>query len=230
MHLSTEHTFELPPYGKLPDSKWRGLSDAIIDAAGIYVVTAGLFEDRTVIPFNTLDGTLVGYTGRLNYTPTDGKTNKYNPKYRHVKGISPSDHILFGELIDKMKVPTKTLVITEGVIDALKLIDVGIAATPSLGFRAPNDNFVLEAIALGVDEVVLGWDNDNAGMDKMFDTSATALLPKWRSKLPTHLGPHHDLTAWLYKSEFKDFGEVPTVVLKQVVTPLRPMGMLGLMQ
>jgi len=207
--LESERSFLLPQRDT-EVTEWRGFTKPFLDTVGIFTTETGRFAGRTIIPFYSADDKLVGFTGRLNGDPADKRV----PKYMHVKGIEPSNHIMFGKLIKDLELDCSELIITEGVVDALALLNIGVAASPSLGFRAPNDAFVLECITLGVDSVVLAWDNDHVGLDKMLDTKQTSLFNRWGSKVPTTLGVYHKKVKWLYDSDFKDFGEVPQALLE----------------
>ena len=196
-----EVVFYLPPDSKEELKEYRGLSEELIKTSDIYKCTRGRFENRIVFPFESLNGQLRGYTARWIGEMPD----KSFPKYMHSKGIKPSDHILYGKLIRDLGLDASELVVTEGNMDALILIQNGIAATPSLGFRTPSDLWVIEAIQLGVDKVVLAWDNDNAGNENMIK-----LYKDWINKIPTELGYYNKKTRNLYKSEYKDFHEYYT--------------------
>lgn len=205
--LVAPKTFSLPPYSA-EVGEYRGLSAEFMETIGAYKCNNGRFADRIMFPFYNADGELKGYTGRYVGSSTD----KSIPKYMHSTGIEPSNHILFGEIIKELELDTSELIVTEGSQDALCLLAIGIAATPSLGFRTPNDSWVIEAIELGVDKVILAWDNDNTGMDKMVGEK-NSLYSKWQDKIPTELGLFHKKTKWLYSSTFKDFGEAYEEVL-----------------
>jgi len=193
--------FALPPAHKFPD-EYRGLSKEFLSDINAFICLRGRFQDRLIFPFYNIDNELVGYTGRYIGNSTD----KSIPKYMHSTGIQPSNHILFGKYMKDNNIDTSTLIVTEGSQDALHLLQLGVAATPSLGFRTPSDNWVLEAIKLGTDRVILCWDNDNAGVEKMLGNKQS-LFNKWKEKIPTTLGLFDNKTKWLYKSNFKDFGE-----------------------
>jgi len=198
-----EDIFHLPPKDtKSKLTEYRGIPKEIIDAAGMYKCSVGRYENRIIFPFYSKNGSLRGYTSRwLGDVP-----NSSFPKYIHSKGIRTSDHILYGKLIKDLQLDASELVVTEGNLDALILIQHGIAATPSLGFRTPSDLWVLESIQLGVDKVILAWDNDEAGLSNM-----SKLYKDWLSKVPTQLGYYNPKTQLLYKQEkYKDFHEFYT--------------------
>ena len=180
---------------------------------GAYKTYSGKFKDRIIFPFFNYEGILVGYTGRYIGNGEYDDEGNVIPKYRHSYGIEPSSHILFGKLIKDLKLDASTLIITEGSHDAYHLLQQGIAASPTLGFRSPDDNWVLEAIHLGVDKVILAWDNDNTGIDKMVGAKHS-LLPRWKEKIPTEVGIFNPNTKFLYQSKFKDFGEYYEWLLK----------------
>jgi len=195
-------TFYLPQKSDEELMEYRGLSKEIIDAAGMYKCDVGRYENRVIFPFYSKHGALRGYTSRwLGDVP-----NSSFPKYIHSKGIRTSDFILYGKLIYDLGLDASTLVVTEGNMDALILLQNGIAATPSLGFRSPSDLWVIEAIQLGVDKVILAWDNDEAGIKNM-----SKQYKNWLDKIPTELGFYNKKTMALYKQEkYKDFHEYYT--------------------
>ena len=201
-----EDIFYLPPESDEELTEYRGLSKEIIEKAGIYKCDRGRYENRVIFPFYSLNGKLRGYTSRwIGDVP-----NSSFPKYIHSKGIKTSDHILYGQLIRDMGIDPSELVVTEGNMDALILIQNGIAATPSLGFRTPSDLWVIESIQLGVDKVILAWDNDEAGSSSM-----KKLYKDWNDKVPTQLGYYNPKTLLLYKTEIKDFHEFYTEYLSK---------------
>jgi len=198
-------TFYLPQVSDEELTEYRGLTKKIIDAAGMYKCDVGRYENRIIFPFYSKNGALRGYTSRwLGDVP-----NSSFPKYIHSKGIRTSDFILYGELIYKLGLDASELVVTEGNMDALILIQNGIAATPSLGFRSPSDLWVIEAIQLGVEKVVLAWDNDEPGIKNM-----KKLYTNWNNKVTTELGFYNKKTMAIYKQEkYKDFHEYYTEFL-----------------
>ena len=203
-----EEIFFLPPNSGEELNEYRGLSKDIIDKAGIYKCITGRYEDRIIFPFYGLNGALRGYTSRT-LKDLSKETNSAFPKYIHSKGIRTSDHILYGKLIKDLKLDASELVVTEGNMDALILLQNGIAATPSLGFRTPSDLWVVESIQLGVDKVVLAWDNDAAGLEHM-----KKLYIDWLGKVPTELGFYNKKVQSLYRQEkYKDFHEFYTEFL-----------------
>ena len=190
-------TFYLPPKSPKLLEEYRGLSKNIIEKAGMYICERGRYENRIIFPFYSKEDILRGYTSRIL-----GEAPKSVPKYIHSKGIKTSGHILYGKVIKELSLDCSTLFITEGCMDALALLDSGVAASTSLGFRTPSDLWAIEAIQLGVDKVVLIWDNDKIGLEHMSE-----LYKDWNSKIPTELGYYNPRTKWIYKSEFKDFHE-----------------------
>lgn len=196
-----EDIFYLPQNSGEALKEYRGLSEKIIEAAGMYKCNVGRYENRIIFPFYSANSKLRGFTSRwLGVVPNSGF-----PKYIHSSGIKTSNHILYGQLIKDLGLDCTELVVTEGNMDALILIQNGIAATPSLGFRTPSDLWVIESIQLGVDKVILAWDNDKSGVEHM-----SKLYKDWVEKIPTELGYYNSKTMAIYKTEYKDFHEYYT--------------------
>ena len=199
-----EEVFYLPQVNEVLE-EYRGISSETLKACGVYVCNKGRYENRVIFPFYTKNGALVGYTARYLQKEDEVLDSSF-PKYLHAKGIKTSEHILYGKVLSDLKLDTGELVITEGVMDALAFIDRGIAASTSLGFRTPNDLWVIEAIMLGVDKVILAWDGDSAGVEHM-----SKLYKAWNDKIPTQLGYYNPKTMLLYKQDkYKDFHELFT--------------------
>jgi len=203
--------FNLPPFHSEPTEDYRGIPKELLLKAEVYNCTIGRFKDRLIFPFYDLDNNLVGYTGRIN----GDNPNFNNAKYIHSTGIKTNHSVLYGKLIKELKLDTsKGLVLTEGNLDALTLISKGIPATPLLGFKKPTDNFIVEVIRLGFDEIIIAFDNDEAGLNKMFhrnkEEKDLSITKYWRKEYNTTLGFYCDypLVKLLYKSKYKDFHEM----------------------
>lgn len=189
-----EDVFYLPEVSETIE-EYRGLSQEIIDKAGLYISKKGRYENRVIMPFYSKGNVLRGFTSRwIGEVP-----NSSFPKYLHSSGIRTSDVILYGQVIVDLKLNPSTLYIVEGNMDSLALLSLGIPATPSLGFRTPSDLWVIESIMLGVDKVVILWDSDSAGSQHM-----TKLFKEWNDKIPTTLGYYDEHFSWFYKSKYKD--------------------------
>jgi len=198
LHQSTTYNFSLPPIDEEVNS-YRGISKETLDTMGAYICRRGKFANRIIFPFYSITNELVGYTGRI----LDGYTHP--AKYLHATGMDSKSNIITGKLIKNLKLDASELIITEGHMDALHLIQLGVAATPMLGLKAPNDAWTLQAIKLGVERLILCFDNDAPGKERMIGESS--LLTAFKEKIPTTLGLFDNKTKWLYKSNFKDFGE-----------------------
>jgi len=207
--VTPENVAVLPP--KLVDvvKDYRGLSADLLNKCGAYVCNIGRFENRIIFPFVNSYGKLVGYTGRLISSDSDA------PKYLHSTGIRTNTSILYGKLIKDLSLPTiDGLVLVEGNLDALALIQQGIPATPLLGFKQPTPSFVAEAVELGYDNFVLALDNDDAGHKHMYhknkEEKDVSLLKAWNKQYPTTLGfySNYPQVRLLYKSKCKDHHEL----------------------
>ena len=206
---TVETTAVLPP--KLPEvvKNYRGFSSSFLEKSKCFVCGIGRFENRIIFPFYDLHSNLIGYTGRLI------NNDSTLPKYLHSTGLKTNVHILYGQLIKELKLSTLDgLVLVEGNLDALALIQQGIPATPLLGFKQPTAQFIAEAIELGFDNFVLALDNDEVGHNHMYhkdkESKDVSLYKIWNSEYPTTLGYYcrYSIIKELYKSNYKDHHEL----------------------
>jgi len=202
--------FSLPPFSSEPTEDYRGIPKDLLVKAAVYNCTSGRFKDRLIFPFYDLDNTLVGYTGRIN----GDNPNFSNAKYMHATGIKTNQSVLYGKLIKDLNLDTtKGLVLVEGNLDALALISKGIPATPLLGFKNPTSNFIVDTIKLGFDNIVIAFDNDEAGHNKMYHTNKDdkdhSIFKYWTKEFSCKLGfySEYSLVKSLYKTKYKDFHE-----------------------
>ena len=130
----------------------RGLKWPIIKSLKLgFTHTDDIMKRRVIIPIYE-GGKLIGYQGR---------SIKKNPqkKYRFPKGIKMGK-VIFN--IDNVK--GATVVITEGVFDAMALIQQGYCAVAILGLNLTPYK-VRKLILAGVNTVVVAVDSDGAGDD-----------------------------------------------------------------
>jgi len=208
-----QKVFQLPPFGAEITREYRGLPVELLHKAKVYNCKLGRFKDRLIFPFYNLDNELVGYTGRIN----GNAPNFSSAKYIHATGIQTNQFVLYGQLIKELNLTTsKGLVVVEGNLDALALISKGIPATPLLGFKKPTDNFIIEVIKLGFDNIIIAFDNDEVGRKKMFfvdrniiDAKDQSIFKYWAKEFSCQLGFYckYPLVKALYKSNHKDFHE-----------------------
>lgn len=135
----------------VPHDYWtaqRGFSQATVARYGLGY---DVFTDRVTLPLRDMHGQILGVTMRRL---DDGK-----PKYSHPKGFPIGRH-LYGAWLLK---GVKTVAITEGQVDSIQCDSARIPAVSTMGARITRDQVkVLQR--LGVQKVVMMYDNDHAGL------------------------------------------------------------------
>jgi DNA primase, catalytic core len=137
----------------------------LMKACGLVTDTAkgnlrDFFIDRITFPIHSPTGSVIGFSARKY------KEETYGGKYINSveTPVFKKSHVLFGLNHSRPRiVKEKRVLIVEGQIDALRLIDNGLdLAVASLG-TAFGQSHVDELIRLGIEQVHLLFDSDNAG-------------------------------------------------------------------
>ena len=139
----------LPPFGKALQIGWRSLTEDTINKNGLYICLKGLYKNRVIFPMYYNDE-LKGFTSRTLVNDT--------PKYLYAKGMD------LKSLIYPNFDYAEELVIVEGVMDALSLIQDGIPAIMNFGLAVNfNEYKIKELLKKGVNKLWLMFDNDKYG-------------------------------------------------------------------
>lgn len=190
-----ERTVLFPPKSdKEIESPWRGLTKETLQAQGIYYCDYGHFEDRVIFPMRDNSGQLVAFNSRALHEPKEDMQ-----KYKYSKGI-PVNTLLYPSVPHG----TKELVLCEGIMDALSMVQDGIPAVFNFGI---NYTFSSEKIAtllkIGVETIYIAFDNDEAGLRGMtnyLDSNLSDYFNVKPGKLCRALVP-------FYMSDCKDYNE-----------------------
>lgn len=139
---------------EIPTSYWeedRQLSLSVIEH---FQLGCDPMEEFVTIPMRDINGNLLGVIKR--YLDPDAQ-----PRYKYPKGMQKSHHLFGAWRVSKIK-NAKTVVLTEGSIDAMKVWMAQYPGMAILGSEvSPHQIKVLQA--LDVRRVILFFDNDKAG-------------------------------------------------------------------
>ena len=173
----------------------QGFTDNQIIAADIaYISKNGnlidTFRDRLPIPISDNQGRIAGFITRAN--PHDNRAG--NPKYRNTKetDLYHKKELLYG-LDDEAKQQLATglpLVLVEGPMDVAAIRASGVPVVPVAACGTaitPNHLAALHQAAGGLDGLLIGLDNDNAGQasaakifaEQLGDYATTARRVTW---------------------------------------------------
>lgn len=142
------------------------ISDEVMTEAGLlapYRQGSGLrdfFTDRLMFPIRDANGAVIGFSGRKYKEETFGGKYINTPE----TALFKKSRVLFGLNYSRRRIAKeRKALIVEGQIDALRLIYAGYNITVAGQGTAFGDGHVRELMALGVEQVFLALDPDEAG-------------------------------------------------------------------
>ncbi|MBB63597.1 MAG: DNA primase [Waddliaceae bacterium] len=153
-------------------------------AAGLVTERQGqglrdFFIDRITIPVLDVAGRVIGFTARKY------KESTYGGKYINTSEtlLFKKSRVLFGLNYCRRRITKeKRAIIVEGQLDALKMIEAGFTITVAAQGTAFGEGHVQELLKLGVEQVYLAFDSDQAGREAaskvgdMFQTKGVEVL------------------------------------------------------
>jgi len=181
-----------PPVGHLITEEWRGISAELLEELCVYYCQHGLYRGRYIFGINK-EGISIGFDSRI----VDDTAKAIQAKWLRPKGMKATAIVY--PLIVLKRMNSSHIVITEGVMDAISYIQMGIPAIPSFGIAPPHTERIEQLIALGVESVSIAFDNDNAGR-----VGALKVLPYYAEWFEIK---DHPMVAMVRNSGYKDANE-----------------------
>lgn len=121
-----------------------------------------LFAGRITIPIQNPMGGIIGFSARKYREETFGGKYVNTPE----TALFKKSHILFGLNYSRRRIAKeRKAIIVEGQIDALRLIKEGLNLTVAGQGTAFGESQVKELLHLGVNQIYLALDSDNAGQE-----------------------------------------------------------------
>jgi DNA primase len=184
----------------------KNVNDEILIAAGL--LSAGkdgrlreFFLDRITFPIQDAAGAVIGFSARKY------KEETYGGKYVNTSEtiLFKKSRVLFGLNFSRRRIAKlRKVLVVEGQIDALRLIQEGFNITVAGQGTAFGEGHVKELLTLGVNVVYLCLDSDNAGLEatsKIGDLFQKQGVEVRVVQLPTGMDPD----SFLQKYEPSDF-------------------------
>lgn len=143
------------------------IKDEIMEAAGLLAPSKeggwrDFFSDRITFPIRDATGSVIGFSARKYKEETFGGKYVNTPE----TPIFKKSRILFGLNYSRRRIAKeRKAIIVEGQIDALRLIQAGFNFTVAGQGTAFGEGHVKELLNLGVREVYLSLDGDEAGQE-----------------------------------------------------------------
>jgi len=194
----------LPPNSNLslPEEGIRGISLALLKTLGVYYCTVGKYRGRLIFPVKSIDNEILGFDARIYTLPGQSFIEPVNP---HAKYLRPSfmktKDIAYGvDYIYTKWQSVDTVIITEGIFDALSWLEMGIPAVANFGVSTPSITKMASLLALGVQNVMNGFDLDKAGIDAW-----QAVKEDWRQYF--HIESPSEELKLFQRSGFKDVND-----------------------
>jgi DNA primase len=184
-----------PPHSEkeLPEV-WRGLTKETMTKYGLYFCDYGHFEDRIIFPMPDYDGTPIAFNSRALGEIKDGMQ-----KYKYSKGLN-----VYSLIYPPVEPYTPYIVLCEGVMDALSLVQSGIPAIFNFGV---NNTFgadkISQLLKQGVETIYLMFDQDKVGQEAVIKYLQSDLSDYFEIK---HARLLKDLVPF-YTSDCKDYNE-----------------------
>lgn len=152
----TGGTVFLPPKEKDVEP-FRGLTAETIEQFGVYETgNVGKYHNRLIFPF-VKGGYTLGYTGR-------DTTGESYAKWKHNAGFSSKDILYPYDVLKTMD--CTTVLVCEGVMDTISAIQSGFPSICNFGVSLNmSEEKIADLYRLGVEEIVLCFDRDNAGAE-----------------------------------------------------------------
>lgn len=139
---------------QIPTPYWRDARDLTEETIKGFELGADPMGEFVTIPMRTMKGDLLGVIRR--YLAQDAVV-----RYKYPRGMKKSHHLFGAWRVARAK-NAKTVVLTEGSIDAMKVWQAGYPGLAILGSEVSVEQVkILQA--LDVRRVILFFDNDRAG-------------------------------------------------------------------
>lgn len=145
----------------------KSIKDEILLAAGL--LSQGkdgklreFFNERILFPIHHHTGYTIGFSGRKHKEETFGGKYINTPE----TDLFKKSRVLFGFNYSRKRIAKeRKVIVVEGQIDALRLIQAGLNLTVAGQGTAFGEGHVKELVSLGINQVYLALDSDTAGQE-----------------------------------------------------------------
>jgi DNA primase len=165
----SEVSIVLPPVDFYINETIRGIPKELLKELGVYYCSYGRYQGRLIFPIRDTKGKLLGFDARI-YEHQDREVKPMagteHAKYLRPTGMLTKDTLYPLDYLwaHRADIDLSTVVITEGIIDAISYIALGIPAVCNFGLSHPSPQKAGYLLSLGTEAICNGLDADSAGI------------------------------------------------------------------
>lgn len=199
----------LPPVDHYIEDSIRGIPKELIKELGIYYCTVGRYSGRLIIPIKDKHSNLLGFDARI-YGDVPVATGTEKAKYLRPSAMKTADCLYPIDYLwnHRDSLDLSTIVLVEGIFDAISYIALGIPALCNFGLGSPTTTKIGYALSLGAEAITNGFDNDQPAIKAWqgdIEKGKVGIKDQWRKYI--RIGKAHEMTKRINSSGFKDANE-----------------------
>jgi len=157
----------LPPIDFMITESIRGIPKEILMELGVYYCSHGRYKGRLILPVKDAYGALLGFDARI-YAHQDRPNvipELPQAKYLRPTTMKTSNTLYPLDYLHKHpELGLGSIVLTEGIFDAISYIALGVPALCNFGLGSPSVEKVSHIVGLGCQEITSGFDFDYPGI------------------------------------------------------------------
>lgn len=159
-------SIELPPVDFYIEEELRGIPKEVLSELGIYYCSVGRYSGRLIFPVRDTRGNLLGFDARIYEHPLRPKVKPQeyfkNAKYLRPSAFKTADNVYPLDYLwnHRNDLDLSSIVITEGIFDAISYIALGIPSVCQFGLGAPSVEKAAQLMSLGTQGIINGLDGD----------------------------------------------------------------------
>jgi DNA primase len=155
----------LPPDSgvPIPYQGIRGISKKVLEELEVFYCNRGKYRGRLIFPVKDVLGHLLGFDARIYTPPGEPIIEPTNPKAKYLRPSSfKTSGIVYGTYKSGY---ADTIILTEGVFDALSWRELGYPAVCNFGLLAMTPEKAGMIAATGATRILNGFDLDTPGVN-----------------------------------------------------------------
>lgn len=152
----------LPPVDFYIHESIRGIPKQLLEDLGVYYCSHGRYRGRLVFPIHDVTGSLVGFDARIYEHPLrpDVTPDVPTAKYLRPTNMRTGNTLYPIKYLRDSDLDISTVILTEGIFDALSYIALGYASVCNFGLIPPSPIKISQLLSIGTTGIINGFDKD----------------------------------------------------------------------